>query len=157
LLASFPVNGFLGTGAPFEADLNLIVQVIMAVALVAGSLLGKRKCYKAHGICQTTVLLVNLVMIGLIMWPKFEQQIEPRFPRVFHKRYYAITTIHALLGATAELFGIYIVMVAGTRILPERLQFKNWKRWMRAELMLWSAVLVTGVGTYYLWYIAPAR
>ena len=157
MLAFLPVNGFLGTSAPFDADLNLIVQIIMAVALIAGSLLAKRKSYKAHGICQTTVLLLNLVMIGLIMWPKFEQQIEPRLPKVFHKPYYAITTIHALLGATAELFGLYIVMVAGTQVLPEWLRFTNWKRWMRAELVLWSAVFATGMGTYYLWYIAPLR
>ena len=59
-MAIFPINGFLGTGATFEADLNLVVQVVMGVALVAGALLAKRKRYVAHGICQTTVLLLNL-------------------------------------------------------------------------------------------------
>ena len=53
--------------------------------------------------------------------------------------------------------GLYIVIVAGTRVLPQWLRFKDWKRWMRAELMLWSIVVLTGVGTYYAWYIAPFR
>jgi hypothetical protein len=58
------------------------------------------------------------------------------------------------LGA-AELVGLYIVMVAGTKILPQRLCFTGWKLWMRAELMLWSAVLFSGLWTYDVWYIAP--
>jgi Ca2+/H+ antiporter len=71
------MSGFLGTGATFEADLNLIVQLIMGVALLAGVVLAKQKRYTAHGICQTTVLLLNLLMIGLVMWPSFQQQVKP--------------------------------------------------------------------------------
>lgn len=150
-----PIKGFLGTGATFEADLNLVVQVIMGAALIAGSCLARRKRYAAHGICQTTVLLLNLGMIGLVMWPSFEQQVTPVLPQGLHKRYFAVATIHALLGLTAEFLGIYIVIVAGTRVLPQPLRFKDWKRWMRTELMLWSIVVLTGLGTYYAWYIAP--
>jgi uncharacterized membrane protein YozB (DUF420 family) len=157
LLAFFPINGFLGTGATFKADLNLVVQLMMGVALIAGSLLARRQRYTAHGICQTTVLLSNLLMIGLVMWPSFQQQVRPALPKVLHKWYYAAATIHALLGVMAELLGLYIVIVAGTNILPQRLHFKNWKRWMRAELTLWSVVVLTGVGAYYAWYIAPFR
>jgi uncharacterized membrane protein YozB (DUF420 family) len=156
-LAFFPVKGFLGTGATFEADLNLLVQVIMGGALIGGSLLAKRKRYTAHGICHTTMLPFNLVMIGLVMWPSFQQQVRPAIPKVLHKWYYAAATIHALLGATAELLGLYIVIVASTRVLPQSLRFKDWKRWMRAELTLWSMVVLTGVGTYYAWDIAPFR
>ena len=155
MLRLFPIEGFLGTGATFEADLNLVVQVIMGVALIGGAVLAKRKRYTAHGICQTMVLLLNLLMIELVMWPSFQQQVRPALPKVFHKWYYAAATIHALLGAAAELLGLYIVIVAGTSALPEWLRFKDWKRWMRTELMLWSIVVLTGVGTYYAWYIAP--
>ena len=155
MLRLFPIKGFLGTGATFEADLNLVVQVIMGVALIGGAVLAKRKRYTAHGICQTMVLLLNLLMIELVMWPSFQQQVRPALPKVFHKWYYAAATIHALLGAAAELLGLYIVIVAGTSVLPEWLRFKDWKRWMRTELMLWSIVVLTGVGTYYAWYIAP--
>jgi uncharacterized membrane protein YozB (DUF420 family) len=148
-------KGFLGTGATFGADLNLVVQFVMAVALLMGGVLAKRKRYRAHGICQTTVLLLNLLMIALVMWPSFHQQVGPVFARVFRKRYFAVATIHAALGTAAELLGLYIIMVAGTNILPPRLCFKRWKLWMRAELMLWSAVLFSGLWTYYVWYIAP--
>ena len=155
MLRLFPIKGFLGTGATFEADHNLVVQVIMGVALIGGAVLAKRKRYTAHGICQTMVLLLNLLMIELVMWPSFQQQVRPALPKIFHKWYYAAATIHALLGAAAELLGLYIVIVAGTSALPEWLRFKDWKRWMRTELILWSIVVLTGVGTYCAWYIAP--
>ncbi len=154
---SLPVKGFLGTGATFEADVNLVVQLMMGVALVAGVVLAKQQRYRAHGICQTTVLLLNLLMIGLVMWPSFRRQVSPRFPKVLHKLYYAAPMVHAALGMSAELMGLYIVLVAGTNVLPAWLRFKNWKRWMRTEFVLWSIVVISGMGTYYVWYIAPFR
>jgi uncharacterized membrane protein YozB (DUF420 family) len=155
--ASLPTEGFLGTGATFQADLNLVVQMVMGVALIAGAFLAKRKRYTAHGICQTTVLLLNLVVIGLVMWPSFQVQVMPALPKVMHRWYYATAAIHAVLGTTAELLGLYIVIVAGTKILPQWLRFKNWKLWMRTELMLWIVVLLLGVGTYFMWYVAPTH
>jgi uncharacterized membrane protein YozB (DUF420 family) len=157
VLFSLPVKGFLGTGATFEADLNLVVQFVMAGALAAGVVLARQKRYRAHGICQTTVLLLNLLMIGLVMWPSFRRQVNPRLPKLLHKAYYAAPMIHAALGITAELLGLYIVLVAGTNVLPAWLRFRNWKRWMRAEFVLWVVVVITGLGTYYAWYIAPFR
>ena len=155
--AYLPIRGFLGTGATFSADVNLVVQFMMGAALIVGAVLAKRKRYRAHGICQTTVLLLNLLMIGLVMWPAFQQQVQPSLRRVLHKWYYAAAAIHALLGVTAEVLGLYIVIVAGTGTLPECLRFTNWKLWMRAELALWSIVVLTGLGTYYAWYMAPFR
>ena len=157
MLVFFPMTGFLGTGAPFGADLNLVVQLVMGIALVAGALLAKYKHYRAHGICQTSVLLLNLLMIGLVMWPSFQQQVKPALSRALHKWYYKVATIHAALGIMAELLGLYIVIVAGTNVLPQRLRFKDWKLWMRTELLLWTIVLISGVATYYAWYVAPFR
>jgi uncharacterized membrane protein YozB (DUF420 family) len=150
-------EGLLGTGAPFRADLNLIVQLVMASVLIAGAYLARRKRYKAHGICQTTVLLLNLLMIGLVMGPSFQEQVKPALSRVLHKWYYEAAAIHAALGITAELLGLYIVIVAGTDVLPEWLRFQHWKWWMRTELVLWVIVLLSGVGTYCAWYVAPFR
>jgi uncharacterized membrane protein YozB (DUF420 family) len=151
------MKGFLGTGATFAADLNLIVQLVMGVALIAGARLAKQKRYRAHGICQTMVLLLNLLMIGLVMWPSFQQQVKPALSKVLHKWYYEAAAIHAVLGITAELLGLYIVIVAGTNILPQCLRFKHWKRWMRTELAFWMIVLLSGVGTYCAWYVALFR
>src|ERR1700693_3924633 len=111
------MKGFLGTGAPFGADLNLVVQLIMGMALIAGALLAKHKRYRAHGICQTTVLLLNMLMIALVMWPSFQQQVKPALSKVSQKWYYQVAALHAVLGIGAELLGLYIVVVAGTNVL----------------------------------------
>jgi len=152
-----PVNGFLGTGATFAADVNFIVQLAMGGALIVGVILAKQKRYRAHGTCQTIVLLLNVWMIALTMWPSFREQAMPHLPTVLHRRYYTIVTVHAALGVTAELLGLYIVLVAGTSLIPRSLRFKQWKRWMRIELALWLVALIGGIGTYYAWYIAPFR
>lgn len=149
--------GFLGSGAPFRADLNLVVQVTMGGALIAGACLARKRQYKAHAVCQTSVLVLNLGMIGLLMWPSFLQQVKPAPIRAFHKWYYQAAIIHAVLGSIAEVLGIYIVAVAGTKIIPERFRFTSWKWWMRAELVLWVVVLMSGFGTYCAWYLAPLR
>jgi len=157
VLAMFPITGFLGTGATFAADLNLAVQVGMGSALIAGAVLARRKRFTAHGVCQTTVLVLNLLMIGLVMWPSFRLQVSPALPRGLHELYYGVAAIHGFSGLAAELLGLYILLVAGTKILPRRLCFRNWKQWMRVELALWLVVLLSGLGTYYTWYVAPFR
>jgi uncharacterized membrane protein YozB (DUF420 family) len=146
------VESFLGTHAGFRADLNLTIQIAMGVALIFGALLARAKRFVAHGICQTVVLVLNLVMICFLMWPTFDSHVLPRLPKRLAKRFYAVATIHGVIGVLAEILGLYIVLVAGTRILPETWRFKRWKLWMRIELALWWIELLMGVATYWVWY-----
>jgi len=146
------VKGFLGTSAGFGADLNLTIQVIMGLALIAGAFLARAKRYAAHGACMIAVLLLNLVLIAVVMWPSFDGLVLPRLASHLHKRYYAVAEVHGVLGSAAELLGLYVVLVAGTNLLPEAWRFKRWKLWMRLELELWMAVLLSGILTYIVWY-----
>jgi uncharacterized membrane protein YozB (DUF420 family) len=146
------MNGFLRTGAGLKANFNLVSQLAMGAALIGGGLLARAKRYTAHGICQSAVLLLNLIMIAVVMWPSFYGQVLPVLPRHLADRYYGAATAHGILGAIAELLGLYIVLAVGTDILPSRLRISRWKLWMRIELVLWWVVIVTGVLTYYVWY-----
>jgi uncharacterized membrane protein YozB (DUF420 family) len=150
------VKGFIGTWANFAADLNFVIQIVMGLALIFGAFLARSKRYVAHGVCQATVLVLNLVMITLVMWPTFHMQVLPGLPTHFGKRHYSIATAHGILGAAAELLGIYILLVAGTDILPKAWRFQRWKLWMRIELVLWWVVLLTGSWTYESWYTAAS-
>jgi hypothetical protein len=58
--------------------------------------------------------------------------------------------------AVAELLGLFVVLVAGTRIVPRRFRFRPYKVWMRTTLAIWWLVLLVGVGTYYEWYLGPS-
>ena len=149
------MRGFLGTPASFSADLNLVAQIAMGIALLAGAFLARARRYSAHGACMAAVLLLNLVMIALRMWPSFHELVLPRIPAHLSRRYYAVATVHGALGATAQLLGLYILVVAGTNALPEKLRFRSWKLWMRVELAIWWIVLLSGIGTYFVWYGRP--
>jgi len=93
-------------------------------------------------------------MILLIMAPSFHKQVEPQLPGGLKAPYYYLVPYaHALLGAIAEVLGVYIVMVASTNLIPNKLRFKRYKPWMRTELTLWWLVVLIGVCVYYVWYI----
>ena len=147
------MNGFLGTGATFRADLNLVVQLAMGLALLVGAFLARRKQFRAHKYCQSSVMLLNLVMIFLIMAPSFHKQVQPQLPGGLKETYYLVPYVHAILGGIAEVLGIYIVLVALRKLVPKKLRFKRYKPWMRTELALWWVVVLIGVCTYYVWYI----
>lgn len=147
------MKGFLGTWAGFGADLNLVIQIAMGVALILGTCLARSRRYRAHGVCMTAVLILNLAPIALLMWPSFHAQVVARLPRRWNKAHVAVAAAHGILGAAAELFGLYIVLVAATDLLPKALRFARWKRWMRFELALWWLALGLGIATYFVWYV----
>lgn len=149
------MEGFLGLGGTFQADFNLVVQAAMGLALLMGMLLARQKKFRAHKYCQASVIILNLALIFSIMAPSFHRQVEPSVPSRFGEAYYLVATIHASIGTIAELLGLYIVLVAATNILPEKLRFKRYKPWMRAALALWWLVILLGIGTYYFWYASP--
>ena len=146
------MNGFFRAGAGLKANFNLVTQLAMGVALIGGGLLARAKHYTAHGICQSAVLLLNLIMIALVMWPSFYGQVLPALPKHLTDGYYGAATAHGILGALAEMLGLYIVLAVGTDTLPRRVRIIRLKLWMRIELILWWLVIVTGVLTYYVWY-----
>ena len=131
----------------------LLVEAAMGMALLAGAVLARRRHYRAHAWCQSAVVLLNLVLIGFAMAPSFYIQLAPKIPQAMRKSYYAIAVGHASLGVIAELAGLYIILAAGTQVLPKRLRLRNYRAWMRATLILWLVVLLLGVATYVRWYV----
>jgi uncharacterized membrane protein YozB (DUF420 family) len=127
----------------------------MGLALVFGMLLARRRNYRAHAWCQSAVVALNLIVIALVMAPSFRSQVAPRIPARLARSYYAAAAGHAAVGCAAELLGAYIVLAAGTRILPGRLRLVRYKFWMRTALAAWWIALLLGVATYVRWYVAP--
>jgi uncharacterized membrane protein YozB (DUF420 family) len=146
-------RGILGSAAPWQADLTLLIEATMGIALLAGAVLARRRRYHAHAWCQSAVVLLNLVVIGFAMAPSFYIQLAPKIPQSLRKSYYAIAAGHAALGVVAELMGLYVIVAAGTQVLPDRLRLRNYRAWMRATLVLWWVVLLLGVATYVRWYV----
>jgi len=98
-------------------------------------------------------VLLNLVLIGLTMLPAFHRVILPKLSSRIEKPYYALAAVHGGLGSVAELGGLYILLAAGTDLLPEKLRIKRYKFSMRSVLVVWWTVLLLGMATYTRWYV----
>ena len=145
-------EGFLGTAAPLAADVVLLLEIAMGAGLFAGAWLARARRFRQHAWCQSIIVFLNLVIIGLTMAPSFRAQVLPRVPAKLSKPYFALATAHAALGSITELAALYILLAAGTRLLPEKLGITRYKLWMRTVLALWWAVLFLGFATYARWY-----
>jgi uncharacterized membrane protein YozB (DUF420 family) len=146
-------EGFLGTAAPFHADLVLLLELAMGLALLAGAVLARQRKFRAHAWCQSAVVVLNTALIALVMLPAFSHQVWPRVPLKLGKLYYALATAHAGLGAIVECAALYILLAAGTTLMPEKVRLTRYKLWMRAVLVSWWLVILLGVATYARWYI----
>jgi len=146
-------GSFLGTQAPLAADIVLLLEIAIGVALLVGAGLARAKRYRQHAWCQSVVVLLNLAVITVMMVPSFRTQVLPRIPVKLSRPYFALATAHAALGSMAELAAVYILVAAGTRLLPERLRLKRYKLWMRTVLALWWLALFMGFATYARWYV----
>ena len=140
----------MGISAP---TLNLLLQIGMGLALIVGMFLARAQRYRAHGLCQASVVLLNLGAIILYMSPMFRKGALSELPAGLGDPYYAVATAHAALGTVAELFALYVVLSAAS-LLPKALRFTNYRPVMRTALALWWIVILFGVGTYGFWNVA---
>lgn len=145
-------TGFLRTQAPLAADVVLLLEIAMGAGLLAGAWLARAKRFGQHAWCQSIIVLLNLAIIGITMASSFRAQVLPRIPAKLSRPYFALATAHATLGTITELAALYILLAAGTRLLPERLRITRYKLWMRTVLGLWWLVLLLGFATYLRWY-----
>jgi hypothetical protein len=145
-------EGFLGTAALWSVDLTLVLELGMGVGLLFGAVLARTRRFRLHALCQSAIVLLNLALIVLTMVPAFRLQVRPALPNKLGKSYYGIAATHAALGSIAELGGLYILLAAGTNLLPEKLRLIRYKLWMRGVLVLWWVVLLLGITTYARWY-----
>jgi Ca2+/H+ antiporter len=130
---------FLETAAPPAANVVVALEIGMGLALLVGAWLARKRRFRQHAWCQSTVVLLNLAVIVVMMIPSFRVHVLPR--------------IHAALGIVTELAGLYILLSAGTSVLPEKLRITKYKAWMRTVLVLWWVVLLLGFATYARWYV----
>jgi hypothetical protein len=146
-------EGFLGSAAPRVADLVLLLEIGMGVGLLIGARLARIGRFRHHAWCQSVIVLLNAAVIALSMIPSFRLHVLPGIPVRIGKAYYALATAHGVLGSVTEIAGLYILLAAGTNVLPERLRITEYKLGMRSVLVLWWLVLLLGFATYARWYV----
>lgn len=147
------IDAFFETAAPPAADVVLVLEIAMGAGLLVGGRLARKGRFRQHAWCQSVIVLLNLVVVALMMIPSFRVHVLPRIPAKLGKAYYALATMHAALGTVTEIAGLYILLAAGTSVLPEKFRITRYKAWMRTVLVLWWLVLLLGFATYGRWYV----
>jgi uncharacterized membrane protein YozB (DUF420 family) len=147
------IKAFLETAAPRGANLVLVLEIAMGIGLLLGARLARKRRFRQHAWCQSIIVLLNFAVISVMMIPSFRVHVFPRIPARLGKAYYALATAHAALGSATEIAGLYILLSAGTSVLPRKLRITKYKLWMRSVLVLWWVVLILGMATYTRWYV----
>ncbi len=147
------IKAFLETAAPPGATVVLVLEIAMGVGLLVGARLARKGRFRQHAWCQSIIVLLNLAVVAVMMIPSFRVHVLPRVPAKLGKAYYALATTHGAFGTVTELAGLYILLSAGTSVLPERLRITTYRVWMRSVLALWWVVLLLGIATYTRWYV----
>src|SRR5215472_4009036 len=139
--------------SPLYADMVLLLEIAIGLGLLVGAWLARKRKFREHSWCQSAAVLLNLVIVAVVMVPSFREQVSPKIPAKLGKSYVALATVHAALGGIVELAALYILLAAGTKLLPERLRIQQYKPWMRTVLAAWWLVLLLGAATYVRWYV----
>lgn len=136
-------------GTRTTADINLALQILLLIGLWIGFLLARRGKIggaTGHANVQTTMVLANLVLIAVAMATSFYSYvIEGGSTGDSVARW---MMLHGILGTVAEVTGIYLILRMRTTWIPKRLRVRNFKRYMRATLGVWTVLVLLGVVIY---------
>lgn len=144
--------GFLGTSANFAADMTLMLSLLVAVALSIGFILARRGDYRTHRVVQTAAVMTNAVLVLWLMILPFRDFIAPGVPDRLGEWFIAVTTLHAAVGASALLLGLFVVLRANG-LMPKPLQFRNYKGMMRFSYSLYILATLIGIAVYFAWFV----
>ncbi len=141
----------LGAKAALGAKVSLIAMVLAAVLFTIGWRLAVRKRFEAHRWVQTAAVCLNAIPVLAWMIRSFVRYIVPEIPARLGQRTYAVTTVHALVGALGLILGVFVAL-RGNELVPARLRFSNYKLFMRSSYALYMLATLTGVIVYVVAY-----
>ena len=148
----FNGQGFLGSNAPFISDISLLLMLLMAVSFTLGWWLALRRRYAAHRWVQTFTVVLNTCVVGVVMVSSFVLFLLPGIPGKLGEGSYGITTLHALVGLASVILGVYVIL-GGNELLPKRLRYTHYKRWMRLSYALYMLSTLLGIVVYVVVFI----
>lgn len=144
-------KGFLGTSAGLVADVNLVAQGIMVLAILYGLIRVKQRAASTHCNIMAILTVVNGILIIGIMNPSFFRAL----PAARHNLQAPVNLLllgHAGLGALAEILAIYVVIKTRSSLLAPP-SLRNTRTVMRVTWVLWLLSALCGGLLYALWYL----
>jgi uncharacterized membrane protein YozB (DUF420 family) len=144
--------GFLGTRATLRSDLTLVLILITAVLFNIGFILARRNQFTAHRWVQTITVTINTLVVVISMVTSYIIHILPGIPAKLGVGDYAVTTLHAIIGAIALLFGAFVTL-RGNELMPKILRFNNYKLFMRWAYAIYMLSTLGGVIIYIIVFV----
>ncbi len=149
--AFLQVAGYVATIAPRGADVSLALTVTAAVLFTIGWRLAVLRRYEAHRWLQTVAAALNAVVVVTWMIRSLVANILPGIPARLGEKIYAVATVHAVVGMIGLVLGVFVVLRANG-LMPQRLRFQNYKRFMGISYALYMAGTLTGVIVFFVAY-----
>ena len=145
--------GFLGTSANWAADMTLLASTLVVVLLTIGVVLAVRGNYSAHRWFQTSAATLTAILVLWLMVLPFRDFVAPASnPAGLPLPAIATTRIHAAVGFTALVFGLYVTLGAN-KLLPKFMRFNNYKAYMRVAYTLYMLASLIGLFVYITWFV----
>jgi uncharacterized membrane protein YozB (DUF420 family) len=152
-LSDFLVTpGFLGTSATLRSDLTLVAMLLSVAMFNIGFILARKKKFAAHRWLQTGAVILSSLVVLVSMVTSYLDHILPGIPARLLEGDYAVTTLHAVIGAIALLFGVFVAL-RGNGLVPKALRFNNYKPYMRTAYGLYMFAALGGVIIYFIVFV----
>lgn len=148
----FHQPGFLGTSANWAADMTLVVSVLVALILSVGAMMAVWGRYSIHRVLQTTGVIINAVLVAWMMILPYRDFVAPGIPQRLDESFYWVTTLHAAVGLSALVFGLFVAL-RGNGLMIRALQFSNYKLFMRISYSLYMLATLIGIWVYFTWFV----
>ena len=116
--------------------MTLLIMLLIALIFSIGAWMAVRGKYAVHRLLQTTAVILNLILVSWMMILPYRDFVAPGLPQRINERFYFVTTLHALLGFSALVLGIFVTL-RGNGLMIKPLRFNNYKLFMRISYGLY--------------------
>jgi uncharacterized membrane protein YozB (DUF420 family) len=137
--------------APSTARFTLVAIIVAVVLLTVGWRLAVARRYTAHAAVQISAVVVITALAVTWMLRSLRRNVLPGIPSSLGHATYAVAATHAVVGAAAAAFGIFVVLAA-TKVLPPSLRFHAFRPFMRVAYGLYLLAAALGVVYYVVAY-----
>lgn len=145
------MSGIFGTNAVLITDINLLIQIISFVMLLAGLVYKIKGKFKMHGSLMSIAIILHLLSFFIAMAPSFVEGFEFFTTEAFQAGVQTMW-IHAISGAVSLILGLFLIAAWVPRASNIKPCFGR-KRIMDVTVILWAISLIFGVVTYIIFYI----
>ena len=145
------MTGIFGTGALFQTDINLILQIVMFLIIIIGLVYKNKRKFKIHGSIMGIAVILHVLTFLTVMVPPFLESFD-YFVTMTSDFKVQMTLAHAVPGAIAMILGIVLVEMWAIR--PSNIATcSRRKRFMDVTIVLWLVSLIFGIATYFAYYL----